>query len=244
VVVKHTNPCGVATAADLASAYRTARDADAVSAFGCVVALNRAVDVDTAKVIAETFVECVVAPSFSAAALEVLHTKKNLRLLATGTWLSASEATREYKRVSGGIVVQTRDATAGGEVRSAKVATKRAPTEGELESLEFAWRVAKHVKSNAIVLAKGTRTVGVGAGQMSRVVSVQIACEKAGDETKGSVLASDAFFPFPDGVEAAIARGVTAIAQPGGSVKDGDVIAAADRAGVAMVLTGVRHFRH
>jgi phosphoribosylaminoimidazolecarboxamide formyltransferase/IMP cyclohydrolase len=244
VVVKHTNPCGVATAADLASAYRTAREADPVSAFGCVVALNRAVEGDAAKVIAETFVECVVAPSFSREALEVLHTKKNLRLLATGAWLAASQTTLEYKRVSGGVVVQTRDATGGGEVRAAKVASKRPPTAEELASLEFAWRVAKHVKSNAIVLAKGSRTVGVGAGQMSRVVSVQIACEKAGDEAKGSVLASDAFFPFPDGVEAAIARGVTAIAQPGGSVKDPDVIAAADKAGVAMVLTGVRHFRH
>jgi phosphoribosylaminoimidazolecarboxamide formyltransferase/IMP cyclohydrolase len=167
-----------------------------------------------------------------------------LRLLATGEWLAASQSTLEYKRVSGGIVVQTRDATGAGEVRGAKVATKRAPTAAELASLEFAWRVGKHVKSNAIVLAKATRTVGVGAGQMSRVVSVQIACEKAGDEAKGSVLASDAFFPFPDGVEAAVLRGVTAIAQPGGSVKDADVIAAADKAGVAMVLTGFRHFRH
>jgi phosphoribosylaminoimidazolecarboxamide formyltransferase/IMP cyclohydrolase len=244
VVVKHTNPCGVATATDLASAYRAARDADSVSAFGCVVALNRDVDVDTAKVIAETFVECAVAPSFSREALDVLHTKKNLRLLATGPRLSATEATLEYKRVSGGVVVQVRDATGGGEVRAAKVASKRAPTADELTSLEFAWRVAKHVKSNAIVLARGSRTVGVGAGQMSRVVSVQIACEKAGPDAKGSVLASDAFFPFPDGVEAAIARGVTAIAQPGGSVKDPDVIAAADKAGVAMILTGVRHFRH
>jgi phosphoribosylaminoimidazolecarboxamide formyltransferase / IMP cyclohydrolase len=244
VVVKHTNPCGVAVAKDLAAAYRTAREADPVSAFGCVVALNRQVEVDTAKVIAETFVECVVAPSFSQAALEVLHAKKNLRLLATGAWLDAGQSSLEYKRVSGGLVAQTRDATGRGEVRAGKVATRRAPTEAELESLEFAWCVSKHVKSNAIVLAKGTRTVGVGAGQMSRVVSVQIACEKAGTESQGSVLASDAFFPFPDGVEAAIARGVTAIAQPGGSVKDADVVAAADKAGVAMVLTGVRHFRH
>ncbi|HEX9296391.1 MAG TPA: bifunctional phosphoribosylaminoimidazolecarboxamide formyltransferase/IMP cyclohydrolase [Polyangiaceae bacterium] len=244
VVVKHTNPCGVAVAEDLATAYRAARDADPVSAFGCVVALNRPVEVDTARVIAETFVECVVAPTFSREALEVLHTKKNLRLLATGIWLGADQATLEYKRVSGGVVAQTRDTTGRGEVRRAKVATRRAPTEAELLALEFAWCVAKHVKSNAIVLAKGTRTVGVGAGQMSRVVSVQIACEKAGSEAAGSVLASDAFFPFPDGVEAAIARGVTAFAQPGGSVKDVDVIAAADRAGAAMVLTGVRHFRH
>jgi phosphoribosylaminoimidazolecarboxamide formyltransferase/IMP cyclohydrolase len=244
VVVKHTNPCGVAVATDLATAYRTARESDPVSAFGCVTALNRPIDLAAAKVLAETFVECIVAPSFSKEALEVLHAKKNLRLLATGAWLPASQETLEYKRVSGGIVVQQRDATGAGEVLGAKVATKRAPTPEELASLEFAWRVSKHVKSNAIVLAKGMRTVGVGAGQMSRVVSVQIACEKAGDDAKGSVLASDAFFPFPDGVEAAIARGVTAIAQPGGSVKDPDVIAAADKAGVAMVLTGFRHFRH
>jgi len=244
VIVKHTNPCGVALAADLATAYKTAREADPVSAFGCVVALNRPVELDTAKIIGETFVECVVAPSFSREALEVLRGKKNLRLLSTGAWPPADSATLEYKRVNGGLVAQTRDATGGGEVRAAKVATRRAPTEAELEALEFAWRVAKHVKSNAIVLAKGTRTVGVGAGQMSRVVSVQIACEKAGAEAKGSVLASDAFFPFPDGVEAAIARGITAIAQPGGSVKDADVVTAADRAGIAMVMTGVRHFRH
>jgi len=244
VVVKHTNPCGVAVAKDLATAYRTAREADPVSAFGCVVALNRPVEVDTAKVIAETFVELVVAPSFSTDALAVLHAKKTLRLLATGPWLGADQAALEYKRVSGGLVVQSRDATGRGEVRGGKVASRRAPTDAELESLEFAWCVSKHVKSNAIVLAKGLRTVGVGAGQMSRVISVQIACEKAGAESQGSVLASDAFFPFPDGVEAAIAHGVTAIAQPGGSKKDPEILAAADKAGVAMVLTGVRHFRH
>jgi phosphoribosylaminoimidazolecarboxamide formyltransferase/IMP cyclohydrolase len=150
----------------------------------------------------------------------------------------------QYKRVGGGLVVQDRDATAAGEVTGGKVVTKRAPTTEELASLEFAWRVCKHVKSNAIVLAKGNQTVGVGAGQMSRVVSVKIACEKAGERARGSVLASDAFFPFPDGVEAAAKAGVTAVAQPGGSVKDMDVIAAADRANLAMVLTGVRHFRH
>src|SRR4051794_27250822 len=244
VVVKHTNPCGVALAGDLASAYKTAREADPVSAFGGIVALNREVDEATARVLAETFVECIVAPSFAGAALEILRAKKNLRLLATGAWLRADHAALQYKRVSGGLVAQTRDGTGPGEVQRGKVVTKRAPTQDELGSLEFAWSVSKHVKSNAIVLAKGTRTVGVGAGQMSRVISVQIACEKAGEEAKGSVLASDAFFPFPDGVEAAIARGVTAIAQPGGSVKDPEVIAAADRAGVAMVLTGVRHFRH
>ena len=244
VVVKHTNPCGVAVAAALDVAYRTARDADALSAFGGIVALNREVDEATAKLLAETFLECVVAPSFSATALEVLRAKKNLRLLATGTWLGADHASLQYKRVGGGLVVQTRDATAPGEVTNGKIASKRKPSAAELKSLEFAWRVCKHVKSNAIVLAHDEHTVGVGAGQMSRVISVQIACEKAGALTKGSVLASDAFFPFPDGVEAAARAGVTAIAQPGGSVKDADVIAAADAHDIAMVMTGVRHFRH
>ena len=244
VVVKHTNPCGVAVAERLADAYHTAREADALSAFGGIVALNREVDEATAKLLAETFLECVVAPSFAAGALEILRAKKNLRLLATGAWLAADVAALQYKRVSGGLVVQARDATAANEVTNGKVVSKRAPTAEELASLEFAWRVCKHVKSNAIVLAKGTRTVGVGAGQMSRVVSVQIACDKAGGEATGSVLASDAFFPFPDGVEAAAAKGITAVAQPGGSVKDPDVVAAADRLGLAMVLTGFRHFRH
>ena len=244
VVVKHTNPCGVAVAEALVDAYRLARDADALSAFGGIVALNREVDEATARVIAETFVECVVAPSFAPAALEVLRAKKNLRLLATGGWLAADHRALAYKRVGGGLVVQDRDASAAGEISGGKVATKRAPTADELRGLELAWRVCKHVKSNAIVLARGDVTVGVGAGQMSRVVSVQIACEKAGEKARGGVLASDAFFPFPDGVEAAARAGVTAVAQPGGSVKDADVVAAADRAGMAMVLTGVRHFRH
>jgi phosphoribosylaminoimidazolecarboxamide formyltransferase/IMP cyclohydrolase len=248
VVVKHTNPCGVAVGASLAEAYRAAREADAVSAFGGIVALNLPVDEETAKVLAETFVECVVAPSFSPVALEILRAKKNLRLLATagatGAWLGPDHAALTSKRVGGGLVVQDRDATAAGEVTRGRVASKRAPTAEELRSLEFAWRVCKHVKSNAIVLASGTVTVGVGAGQMSRVISVQIACEKAGERARGSVLASDAYFPFPDGVEVAGRAGVTAIAQPGGSVKDPDVVAAADRFGIAMVLTGVRHFRH
>jgi phosphoribosylaminoimidazolecarboxamide formyltransferase/IMP cyclohydrolase len=244
VVVKHTNPCGVATADSLAMAYRTAREADPTSAFGGIVALNRRVDDVTAGILAETFLECVVAPGFDEKALEILRGKKNLRLLATGHWLPAEHAATQYKRVGGGLVVQERDATAGGEVRGGKVVSKRAPTEEELASLELAWRVCKHVKSNAIVLAKPHRTVGVGAGQMSRVVSVQIAVEKAGPEARGSVLASDAFFPFPDGLEAAAKAGITAVAQPGGSVKDADVIAAADRFEIAMVLTGVRHFRH
>jgi phosphoribosylaminoimidazolecarboxamide formyltransferase/IMP cyclohydrolase len=244
VVVKHTNPCGVAVAGSLADAYRSAREADPVSAFGGIVALNREVDEATAGVLAETFVECVVAPAFSARALEILRAKKNLRLLATRGWLGPGHAALTSKRVGGGLVVQSRDATAAGEVTGGRVVSKRAPTADEVRGLEFAWRVCKHVKSNAIVLATGEVTVGVGAGQMSRVISVQIACEKAGEKARGSVLASDAFFPFPDGVEVAGKAGITAIAHPGGSVKDADVIATADRLGMAMILTGVRHFRH
>jgi phosphoribosylaminoimidazolecarboxamide formyltransferase/IMP cyclohydrolase len=244
VVVKHTNPSGVALAADVASAYRVAREADPVSAFGGIVALNREVDLACARILAETFLECVVAPGFAEDALALLRGKKNLRLLATGAWLPADHAELTWKRVSGGLVVQDRDATAAGEVENARVVTKRAPTEAERRALAFAWRVGKHVKSNAIVLAHEGRTVGVGAGQMSRVESVKIAVGKAGDQAKGSVLASDAFFPFPDGLELAAQHGVAAVAQPGGSVKDEEVIAAADRAGMAMVFTGARHFRH
>jgi phosphoribosylaminoimidazolecarboxamide formyltransferase/IMP cyclohydrolase len=244
VVVKHTNPCGVAVARALVDAYREARDADPLSAFGGIVALNREVDEGTAKLLAETFLECVVAPAFSPAALEVLHGKKNLRLLATRGWLGPEHSALALKRVSGGLVVQDRDATAPGEVTRGQIVTRRSPTPEEIRSLEFAWRVCKHVKSNAIVLARGQATVGVGAGQMSRVVSVQLACERAGEKARGSVLASDAYFPFPDGLEAAARAGVTAVAQPGGSKKDGDVIAAADAASMAMIFTGFRHFRH
>lgn len=242
VVVKHTNPCGVATAQDAATAYRLAREADALSAFGGIVALNRPVDGAAAALLVETFLECVVAPSFDDEALALLRGKKNLRLLAVGAEPWASPL--DIKRVGGGFVVQQRDATGAEEVRAGKVVTRRAPTAGELASLGFAWRVCKHVKSNAIVLARGQQTVGVGAGQMSRVVSVELACTKAGELARGSVLASDAFFPFADGVEAALARGITAIAQPGGSVRDAEVIAAADAAGAAMIFTGARHFRH
>ncbi len=244
VVVKHTNPCGVCSDASLVEAYRRAREADALSAFGGIVALNREVDEATARLLAETFLECVIAPSFAKSALEVLRTKKNLRLLATGAWLPADHRELTAKKIGGGFVVQDRDATGGPEVRAGKVVTKRAPTADELASLEFAWRVSKHVKSNAIVLARGTTTVGVGAGQMSRVVSVQIAAQKAGELAKGAVLASDAFFPFADGLEAAAEVGASAIVQPGGSVKDAEVIAAADAHGLAMVFTGARHFRH
>ncbi|MET0388637.1 MAG: bifunctional phosphoribosylaminoimidazolecarboxamide formyltransferase/IMP cyclohydrolase [Polyangiales bacterium] len=244
VVVKHGNPCGVATASDLREAYRLAREADALSAFGGIVALNREVDETTADALAETFLECIVAPSFAPAALERLGQKKNLRLLAVGKLLAAHQAAVQLKQVGGGMLVQARDNTGEGEVAQAKLATERAPTAAELRALELAWRVCKHVKSNAIVLAKPDRTVGVGAGQMSRVVSVEIAIKKAGELAAGSVLASDAYFPFSDGVDIAAAAGITAIVQPGGSVRDPDVIAAANKAGIAMVFTGVRHFRH
>lgn len=244
VVVKHTNPCGVAIGDDLASAYRTAREADSVSAFGGIVALNREVDRAAAEVLVETFLECVIAPAYAPEALEVLRTKKNLRVLATGALLPADQRELTFKRVGGGLVVQGRDATAAGEVRGGKVVTKRAPTAQEIEALELGWSVCKHVKSNAIVLTVPGSTVGVGAGQMSRVESVRIACSKAGERARGSVLASDAYFPFPDGLVLAAEHGITAVAQPGGSVRDPEVIAAADAAGIAMVFTGVRHFRH
>jgi phosphoribosylaminoimidazolecarboxamide formyltransferase/IMP cyclohydrolase len=244
VVVKHTNPCGVATAATLDEAYRMAREADAQSAFGGIVALNREVDEATAHALAETFLECVIAPSFAPAALERLQRKKNLRILATGGWLSADHAALQYKRVGGGLVVQDRDATGPSEVGTGKVVTKRQPTDAEMPALDFAWRVCKHVKSNAIVFAKPGRTVGIGAGQMARVTAVGIAAQKAGDLSKGAVMASDAFFPFPDGIQTAAEAGITAVVQPGGSKADDDVIAAADAADIAMIFTGVRHFRH
>ena len=248
VVVKHTNPCGVATAPSLVAAYRVARGADELSAFGGIVALNRAVDADTAAALVETFLEVVVAPAFAPEALKLLHAKKNLRLIETGAWRASDEPGRVVRHVSGGLLLQDRDARGRGEVEAGRVVTKRAPTEAERRALAFAWSVAKHVKSNAIVLATADgdvcRTLGVGAGQMSRVVSVEVAVSKAGEAARGSALASDAFFPFPDGVELAARHGVTAIVQPGGSVKDADVIAAADAAGVAMIFTGSRHFRH
>lgn len=244
VVVKHANPAGVAVADELAAAYRLARDADATSAFGGIVALNRDVDKRTAELLVETFLECVVAPSFREEALAVLRTKKNLRVLATGIVQAADAAERVFKRIGGGVVVQSRDATGQGEVSAGRVVSKRSVSPEELEALDIAWRACKHVKSNAIVLAKQGRTVGVGAGQMSRVESVRIACRKAGTDAVGSVLASDAFFPFPDGVELALEAGVTAFVQPGGSVKDAEVIAAVDKAGATMIFTGVRHFRH
>ncbi|MCB9577261.1 MAG: bifunctional phosphoribosylaminoimidazolecarboxamide formyltransferase/IMP cyclohydrolase [Polyangiaceae bacterium] len=248
VVVKHASPCGIAQANELSVAYRAAREADAMSAFGGIVALNREVDLPTAELLAETFLECIIAPSFAKDALERLRKKSALRLLSTGEWLGRDHDALVMKRIGGGFAVMSRDATGPGEVRGGKVATQRAPTEAELAALEFSWCAVKHVRSNAIVLGRHDAgvsvTVGIGGGQTARVQAVEIAVEKAGEQAKSSVMASDAFFPFPDGLEAAAKAGITAVAQPGGSKNDAAVIAAADAAGIAMVLTGVRHFRH
>jgi len=247
VVVKHNNPCGAAVATKLADAFQLAWDGDPLSAFGGIIAFNQPVDVDTASAImdpkAKRFIECIIAPDYVPDALEGLQKwKENVRLLKTGP-LTGFPQGLDYRRVDGGLLVQTRDYGAD-KPDEWKCVTKRKPTEAEWHALHFAWFVCKHVKSNAIVLAKDTQVVGVGAGQMSRVVSVEIAVKKAGDKSKGSVLASDAFFPFPDNVHAAAAAGVTAIIQPGGSVKDKDSIEACDQHGIAMLFTGVRHFRH
>ncbi|MFZ3217482.1 MAG: bifunctional phosphoribosylaminoimidazolecarboxamide formyltransferase/IMP cyclohydrolase [Candidatus Acidiferrales bacterium] len=244
VIVKHNNPCGAAEQESLRDAYVKALACDPVSAFGGVLAFNRALDAATAEEVAKLFVECIVAPGYAAAALEKLAGKKNLRLLE----LPGEEPAEalELKRISGGVLVQQPDRHELAEA-DLKVATERAPTPAELRGLLFGWKVCKHVKSNAIVFAREGQTVGVGAGQMSRVDSVKIAVIKAatnGLDLAGSVVASDAFFPFPDGVEEAGKAGATAVIQPGGSVRDADVIAAANKLGMAMVFSGVRHFRH
>jgi len=245
-IIKHTNPCGAATAPELREAYLRARDTDPVSAYGGIIAVNRPLDALTAREIAATFVEAIVAPGYTAEALAILKDKKNLRLLelASGERREASgDHGLEMRQVSGGMLVQDRDAV-DLEPGALKVVSKRAPTEGEMRALRFAWRVAKHVKSNAIVLATEHATVGIGAGQMSRVDSAKLARMKANFPTQGTALASDAFFPFRDGVDAAAEAGVTAVIQPGGSVRDAEVIAAADEHGMAMLFTGIRHFRH
>jgi phosphoribosylaminoimidazolecarboxamide formyltransferase/IMP cyclohydrolase len=247
VVVKHNNPSGAATAATLAEAFRAAWDGDPQSAFGGILAFNRPVDADTASALidpkAKRFIECVIAPGYDPHALDALKKwKEGVRLLRTGELVGGPQGL-DYRRVDGGLLVQTRDVGAD-DPDKWKAVTKRAPTEDEFMALHLAWLVCKHVKSNAIVLAKGGAVVGVGAGQMSRVDSVEIAVRKAGERSRGSVLASDAFFPFRDNVDAAARAGVTAIAQPGGSVRDPDSIAACDEHGLAMLFTGVRHFRH
>jgi phosphoribosylaminoimidazolecarboxamide formyltransferase/IMP cyclohydrolase len=245
VVVKHNNPCGVALGADVATAYRRARDADPLSAFGGIVAVNREVDAALAALLVETFLECVVAPSYSAAARDLLAGKKNLRLVAaTGAWTAPTDAQAwSVRSIAGGALVQSVDHGMV-DLAAAKVASRRAPTDGERADLAFAWRVAKHVKSNAIVFARDGVTVAIGAGQMSRVDSVRICERKAGAALAGAVVASDAFFPFRDGVDVLAAAGAVAVVQPGGSVRDEEVIAAADEHGLAMLFTGMRHFRH
>jgi phosphoribosylaminoimidazolecarboxamide formyltransferase/IMP cyclohydrolase len=246
-IIKHTNPCGTAVGTSLAEAYMKAHEADPVSAFGSIIALNRYVDGATAVELAKLFVEAIIAPGYERAALETLSAKKNLRLLALARDLSSSNAPSpmfrlELKRVAGGILLQDADDVLLGP--ESRVVTKRSPTDRENQDLHFAWRVAKHVKSNAIVLAEGGRTVGVGAGQMSRVDSVKLSIEKARPSAQGAALASDAFFPFRDGIDAAAKAGITAVIQPGGSVRDAEVIEAADEHGMAMIFTGIRHFKH
>ncbi|WP_419731066.1 bifunctional phosphoribosylaminoimidazolecarboxamide formyltransferase/IMP cyclohydrolase [Lichenicola sp.] len=251
VIVKHANPCGVAVGADLAAAWELALRCDPVSAFGGIVAVNRTLDEAAATLIAKLFTEVVVAPDATEGARAVLAAKKNLRLLLTGGMPDPLAGGLMLKSVAGGFLAQTRD---NGRADSLKLVTQRAPTEAELADLIVAFRVAKHVKSNAIVYVKDGATVGIGAGQMSRVDSARIAAAKSleaaraagldGRLTEGSVVASDAFFPFADGLEVAIEAGATAVIQPGGSIRDAEIIAAADKAGVAMLFTGMRHFRH
>ncbi|MGZ8247451.1 bifunctional phosphoribosylaminoimidazolecarboxamide formyltransferase/IMP cyclohydrolase [Methylomagnum sp.] len=247
VIVKHANPCGVAQGQSLAEAYGRAYATDPTSAFGGIIAVNQELDAETARAIIERqFVEVILAPRISPDVLPILAGKPNVRVLATGDWPVNAAAEWDYKRVTGGLLVQDRDIGTIGRA-DLKVVTQRAPTEEELVDLLFAWNVAKFVKSNAIVYAKQRQTVGVGAGQMSRVYSARIAAIKANDvglSVAGSVVASDAFFPFRDGVDSAAEAGVTAVIHPGGSMRDAEVIAAADEQGLAMVFTGMRHFRH
>ena len=245
VLVKHNNPCGVATAGEIATAYHRAREADSISAFGGIVAINREVDEALAKLLAETFLECVVAPSYSAAARDVLASRKNLRLVAAGgVWQPPTNAVAwSVRTIAGGALVQSVDHGMV-DLATAKVATTRAPSDRERADLGFAWRVAKHVKSNAIVFAKDGVTLAIGAGQMSRVDSVRICERKAGDKLAGAAVASDAFFPFRDGVDVLAAAGAGAVVQPGGSVRDEEVITAANEHKLAMLFTGMRHFRH
>src|SRR6202140_3948694 len=253
VIVKPANPCGVAEGADLVSAYRKALACDSTSAYGGIVALNRTLDADAARAITEIFTEVIIAPDATEEAIAIVAARRNLRLLLAGGLPDPRAMGLTAKTVAGGLLVQSRDNAAIDEM-TLKVVTRRAPTDAELRDLKFAFRVAKHVKSNTIVYAKDLATVGIGAGQMSRVDSARIAARKAQDAadelklaapmTRGSVVASDAFFPFADGLLVAIEAGATAVIQPGGSIRDDEVIKAADDAGIAMVFTGVRHFRH
>ena len=249
IFIKHNNPCGAATGEDVKTAIAKARACDSLSAFGSVVAVTRPLDEAAAATLTESFVEAIIAPGYDDAALAVLKKKKNLRVLrlaGDAAWGLPTHPEQDLRLVRGGALLQTKDAGAQivEEVRGARVVTKRAPTDAERAGLAFVWTAAKHVRSNAIVFGHADRLVGVGAGQMSRVDAVKICQLKGGDALKGTVVASDAFFPFRDGLDVLAEAGATAIAQPGGSVRDEEVIAAADEHGVAMVFTGVRHFRH
>lgn len=242
-VIKHTNPCGAAQAENLKKAYIDALDCDRLSAFGSIVGLNRVVDAATAEAIASAgFTECVIAPAYEEAALDVLKQKKNLRLIEVGA-LKGIEKDYDLKKVLGGVLIQDRDILEIGE-KDIKIVTKKKPTEGEVRSLLFGWKIVKHVRSNAIVLCQGTRTVGIGAGQMSRVDSMIISIRKSSGLSRGSTCASDAFFPKEDAIEEAKKAGITSIIQPGGSISDESVIKACDEAGISMVFTGKRHFKH
>ncbi len=240
VAVKHTNPCGVAVGHDLATAYQLAHDADPTSIFGGIVALNREVDVETAQKMSQIFLEIIAAPSYTEDALSILSKKKNIRLLKIPTDKTFADAL-DMKRIEGGLLIQETDTE---EAVGYRVVTERIPTDQELKDMQFGWKIVKHVKSNAIVLSKNDVTVSVAPGQTSRILAAENAVRQAGAKVKGAVMASDAFFPFPDVVEAAAAAGITAIVQPGGSVNDPEVIAAANRHGIAMVFTEMRHFKH
>jgi len=243
-IIKHNNSCGLASHSDLAEAYRRALAGDPVAAFGGIVASNRAIDLATAREIDRSHYDAIVAPEYEEGALGLLRRKESLRLAKVGLYRSSSSELRfDFRRVRDGFLAQTPDTLAGSELKP-RVVTKRQPSEAELSDLLFAWKAVKGIKSNAIVIAKDQTLLGMGAGQPSRVVSVELALKKAGDRAKGSVLASDAFFPFADGPELAAKHGVTAIIQPGGSVRDEEVIALANNYNVAMVFTGIRHFRH
>jgi phosphoribosylaminoimidazolecarboxamide formyltransferase/IMP cyclohydrolase len=239
VIIKHTNPCGTATGAAVLEAYKKALEADPVSAFGGVIGINRPVDAAAAEEIAKLFVEAIAAPKFEEVALAKFATKKNLRLVE----VAPANPGWAYKQVSGGMLAQDPDIRPLSP-EDLKVVTKRQPTDAEMRAMLFAWKVCKHVKSNAIVYSRDGQTVGIGAGQMSRVDSCKIGAMKAALPLAGTVVASDAFFPFPDGLEECAKAGAVAVIQPGGSVRDQEVIDAADRLGLAMVFTGVRHFRH
>lgn len=245
VVMKHTNPCGLASADNIDEAFLTAYNVDPLSAFGCVICLNRPCTVATATEISQHFVEAVICPDYEEGAVEIMEVKKNIRLLRTNCPIGPANRVREMKvkKVQGGMLVQT-DEDVLIDPKNLKVVTERAPTEEEIHSLLFAWKLAKHVTSNAVVYVRGERAVGIGAGQMSRVDSAKIATMKANEPTEGCVMASDAFFPFRDGVDEAARAGVTAIIQPGGSIRDQEVIDAANEHGMAMVFTGCRVFRH